>query len=34
MKLYKNMANVAGIVIETVYYLMNMKGLPFQVVIT
>ena len=34
MKLYKNMANVAVIVIETLFCLMIMNELAFHVVIT
>ena len=34
MKLYKNMAKIAGIVIEKHYYHMNMNGLVFHVDIT
>ena len=30
MKLYKNMPNVVGIVIETRYYHVNMNGLVFH----
>ena len=32
MKLYKNRPNVVGIVIETLYYHMNMNGLVFHVI--
>ena len=32
MKLYKNMPNVVGIVIETLYYHMNKNGLVFHVI--
>ena len=32
MKLFKNMLSIVGIVIETIYYLMNMNGLAFHVV--
>ena len=34
MKLYKNMANFVGIVIETYYYHKNMNGLAFHADIT
>ena len=34
MKLYQNMENVEGIVIETLYYHMNMNLLVLFVVIT
>ena len=34
MKIYKNMANDAGIAIETLYYHTNMNGLAFRVVTT
>ena len=34
MKLYKNMEKIAGIVIEILYYHMNMSGLVFHVDIT
>ena len=34
MRLYKNMENIVGIVIETLYYLMNMNLLAFRVDIT
>ena len=32
MKLYKNMPKIAVIVIETLYYHMNMNGLVFHVI--
>ena len=34
MKFYKNMPNVVGIVIETLYYVMNMNKLVLFVDIT
>ena len=34
MKLYKNMLKIVGIVIETLYYHMNMNFLAFHVDIT
>ena len=34
MKLYKNMAKDAGVVIETLYYHMNMNLLAFHADIT